>query len=331
MSRLLMTAALAVSIAAGSLAQRTSDLGGPAPWPVDRPGLAFDTHRHVAVLFGGGDQHRTDQTWEWNGSSWTARNIPGPPARTSHGMSFDSRRARMVLFGGYNETGILGDTWEFDGKRWQKVAEDGPARRIGFGMAYDSARGRTVVFGGGRDFGEPTLTDTWEWDGKVWTRASTTGPSGNLFLKMAYDAGRQRVVAFGGRGGGNQTWEWDGREWTQVASSGPPPRDHHAMAYDGRRGRIVIFGGGRQLPNGEVPSDTAGAWLRDLWAWDGTHWTELAASGPTARGGQPGLTYDSARDRLVLFGGGNLDGTWEWDGQRWTLVDDPPQRRVSVP
>jgi hypothetical protein len=33
------------------------------------------------------------------------------------------------------------------------------------------------------------------------------------------------------------------------------------------------------------------------------------------------------RDRLILFGGGNLFGTWEWDGRRWTQVSDPPQRR----
>lgn len=301
-----------------------------APWPVDRPGLAFDSRRHLTVMFGGGHQHRNRYTWEWDGTRWTRRDITGPPMRTSHGMSYDSRRGRMVLFGGYNDDGLLGDTWEFDGNQWLKVADTGPAKRLGFGMAYDSARGRTVLFGGGGDVGDPEFTDTWEWDGKVWTRSATTGPSGNLFLKMAYDGKRQRVIAFGGRGGGNQTWEWDGKSWSRLAVQGPPtPRDHHAMTYDSRRGAIVVFGGGMQLPNGDFPKDTTGAWLRDLWSSNGTSWTRLAGSGPPSRGGQPGLVYDSVRDRLVLFGGGNLNGTWEWDGTRWTQVDDPPERRLE--
>lgn len=99
------------------------------------------------------------------------------------------------------------------------------------------------------------------------------------------------------------------------------------MTYDARRKRVVIFGGGRQLPNGAFPRDTTGAWLRDLWAWDGKSWTQLSANGPPSRGGQPGLTYDPVRDRFVLFGGGNLSGTWEWDGRRWTQMSDPPERR----
>jgi glyoxylase-like metal-dependent hydrolase (beta-lactamase superfamily II) len=288
-----------------------------APWPLDRPGLVYDARRRLTVLFGGRDASHANGTWEWDGATWHARAIAGPSARHSHGMAYDARRGRVVLFGGFDSTGFRGDTWEFDGAAWQKMSDSGPAPRAAFGMAYDSARGVTVLYGGGRDFADPVFTDTWEWDGRAWTRVATTGPSGSIFLKMAYDARRQRVVAFGGRGGGGETWEWDGRAWSRVSTSGPPPRDHHAMTYDARRGRIVLFGGGRQLPNGDFPRDTTGAWLRDLWAWDGATWTQLATDGPPSRGGLPGLTYDAARDRLVLFGGGNLTGTWEWDGAQW--------------
>ncbi|MBW8768817.1 MAG: MBL fold metallo-hydrolase, partial [Gemmatimonadetes bacterium] len=294
----------------------------PAPWPLDRPGLVFDSRRRVTVLFGGRDASHANGTWEWDGSAWHERAIAGPSARHSHGMVYDSRRGRVVLFGGFDSTGFRGDSWEYDGASWQKMSDSGPAPRAAFGMAYDSARGVTVLYGGGRDFADPVFTDTWEWDGHRWTqRAPGGGPSGRVFLKMSYDAHRQRVVAFGGRGGGGETWEWDGRAWARVSTSGPPPRDHHAMTYDSRRQRIVLFGGGRQQPNGDFPRDTTGAWLRDLWAWDGARWTQLAANGPPSRGGLPGLTYDAARDRLILFGGGNLSGTWEWDGRRWTQVE----------
>ena len=39
----------------------------------------------------------------------------------------------------------------------------------------------------------------------------------------------------------------------------------------------------------------------------------------SSRSGAEGVagTYDAARDRLVLFGGGGLDGTWEWSRSRW--------------
>jgi hypothetical protein len=242
-------------------------------------------------------------------------------------MVYDSHRHRVVLFGGYGDGTILGDTWEFDGASWQKSADTGPSPRAAFGMAYDSARGKTVLFGGARDRGDPTMHDTWEWDGRAWTQVASAGPSGNSFLRMAYDAKRQRVIAFGGRGGGGERWEWDGHEWQRVSTSGPPPRDHHSMTYDSRRQRTLVFGGGRQLPNGNFPSDTTGAWLRDLWAWDGTSWMQLASNGPPSRGGLPGLSYDSHRDRVVLFGGGHLDGTWEWDGRAWQQVHDPPSRR----
>ena len=304
-----------------------SGAAASAPWPLDRPGLVFDTQRRRAVLFGGRDGPHSNGTWEWDGTIWRELAIAGPSARHSHGMVFDSRRDRVVLFGGFDSTGFRSDTWEFDGTSWQTMSEAGPAPRAAFGMAYDSARGKTVLFGGGRDFADPVFTDTWEWDGHAWTRVATSGPSGSIFLKMAYDVHRRRVVAFGGRGGGGETWEWDGRTWSRVSTSGPPPRDHHAMTYDSRRQRVVVFGGGRQLPNGDFPRDTTGAWLRDLWAWDGTHWTQLATNGPPSRGGLPGLTYDPERDRLILFGGGHLSGTWEWDGRSWMQVSDPPQLR----
>jgi len=287
------------------------------PPRVARPGFAYDPVRRVTVLFGGvSDEGAYPGTWEWNGAEWRERKIAGPSPRANHGMTYDARRRVIVLFGGEGPDGrTLGDTWEYDGVAWRRASERGPSPRAGFGIAYDGARGRTVIHGGFADGGAQPLTDTWVWDGSTWTRVAVTGPSGTTFHRMVYDAHRQRVVAFGGRGGGGETWEWDGSSWTKAPVAGPPPRDHHAMAYDSRARRVVVFGGGRQLPGGGY--DRARLWLTDLWAWDGEHWTLRSEEGPPSRGGQPGLAYDAARDRLVLFGGGALDGTWEWTGAGW--------------
>jgi N-acetylneuraminic acid mutarotase len=67
----------------------------------------------------------------------------------------------------------------------------------------------------------------------------------------------------------------------------------------------------------------------DTWEWDNENWTQLEDIGPPARWGH-GMAYDAARQRVVVFGGGTIQGTnaqsfgdtWEWDGASWTQVAD---------
>jgi hypothetical protein len=62
----------------------------------------------------------------------------------------------------------------------------------------------------------------------------------------------------------------------------------------------------------------------EIWAWDGASWTLLDNTGPSRRG-NTSVAYDSARNRLVLFGGyngTNLRDTWEWNGDTWALVSN---------
>jgi hypothetical protein len=58
-----------------------------------------------------------------------------------------------------------------------------------------------------------------------------------------------------------------------------------------------------------------------IWSWEGGDWSLISASGPSRRY-RSAAVYDSARDRIVLFGGnsnglGLLNDTWEWDGTAW--------------
>jgi hypothetical protein len=49
-------------------------------------------------------------------------------------------------------------------------------------------------------------------------------------------------------------------------------------------------------------------------------WVQMKPTiAPTAREGVA-MVYDTARDRVVLFGGRYLGDTWEWDGAAWALV-----------
>ncbi len=240
-------------------------------------------------------------------------------------MAYDSARGRLVLFGGlaFSLGGDLADTWESDGATWvQRTPGTSPPARHGHAMAYDSARGRVVLFGGYYEDlqgNSQYFADTWEWDGNTWVQRTPSGsPPARWGHAMAYDSARGRVVLFGGHyydGTGRylaDTWEWDGDNWVQqTPATSPAARYGHAMAYDSARGGVVLFGGF---------TSTSPPLLADTWEWDGDTWVQQTpATGPAARYGHA-MAYDSARGRVVLFGGepGTFSAdTWEWDGNAW--------------
>ncbi|MBL8913609.1 MAG: hypothetical protein JNM17_23110 [Archangium sp.] len=97
------------------------------------------------------------------------------------------------------------------------------------------------------------------------------------------------------------------------------------LAFDVRRGRAVLFGG--QTPSGLE---------QDTWENDGSHWLAVATSTrPSARYAHC-LAYDSARERVVLFGGidvtaSALTDTWEFDGSSWTQRTTATAPTASAP
>jgi cysteine-rich repeat protein len=306
---------------------------GPAR---EKHSLAYDSSRGRVVLFGGTfNGPPLDDTWEWDGSGWQQIDTvtQGPSPRTGAAMAYDVARRRVVLFGG-DMQGEDRSTWEWDGATWKNVIASGatiPFRRSGHAMAYHAARRRVILYGG---FDSGTLDQkTWEWDGQSWTVVATTGPDFRYDHAMAYDPRRNRMVVFGGltdidtdTGGGtsrSDTWEWDGATWTRVQNdvAQPAPRRGHAMAYDPTRQTILLFGGRNQ----------AGVNLSDFWEWDGTTWTQIAATGPSGRIDHD-MVFDLAHSGIFLSGGNGgtetLGDPWvftagEWRGfsnRNWPLV-----------
>src|SRR6185436_8982026 len=103
-------------------------------------------------------------TWEWDGTDWTERTTPGPPARVGAAMEYDGTRRVVVLHGGFAGGDSLEDTWEWDGTAWtERVLEPHPPKRGSHAMVYDARRGRLVMFGG-IDYTPTTgmrYADTW--------------------------------------------------------------------------------------------------------------------------------------------------------------------------
>jgi large repetitive protein len=91
----------------------------PATSPPARtyPSMAYDPATGQAVLFGGvsgssGNGTDLNDTWVWNGTTWTLQNTSvSPTARYAFGMDYDAATGQIVLFGGNASSGIAGDTW----------------------------------------------------------------------------------------------------------------------------------------------------------------------------------------------------------------------------
>jgi hypothetical protein len=286
-------------------------------------------------------------TWAWDGLAWTLMPTATTPDLTSPAMVYDAARNAMTLIGNPSSGGST-QTWSWDGANWTMVAAQGPPPRSCPACAYDSDRARVVVYGGQSAASSlGCLADDWEWDGVSWTQRYSPPISGGR-PPLSYDDARGKVVLWAGSDT-TATWEWDpGQQWKQVASTGPSSRGNAAVAFDGDRAKTILFGGEYSVPLGGGSHPYYGSVpLGDTWAYDGSAWSQVASTGPSARG-LATMAYDARRKRLVLFGGSIVSSTWEydhpiytsteyadtweWDGAAWTqkAEDGPPPRSMAL-
>ncbi|MBK8100502.1 MAG: hypothetical protein IPK26_25685 [Planctomycetes bacterium] len=224
-------------------------------------------------------------------------------------MVYDTRRARMVVFGG----SFASETWEYDGLDWsQRTPATPPATRAAAAMAYDEARGVSVLFGG--LWLGVVMGDTWEWDGTNWVAASYPGaPPARSHHSMVFDAARARIMMRGGgpvSGNPDDTWIWDGISWSTLP--GPVPTTSfrfEPMVYDRDRGTVL------HLSPGAIAAES----ITRVWSangWD-SHGAPATGTALPYRHSYS-AAYDPVRRRAWLFGGRTDHSTygdlWEWDG-----------------
>lgn len=240
--------------------------------------MVFDRTRNVAVLFGGvtnvnGQETLMNDTWEWDGNTWTAKTpLTTPQARANHSLAFDSMRNRVVLFGGYagtaysSEGDYLRDTWEWDGQNWTAmnpgVGPAAPTARSAHSSLYDPTSQQTLLFGGDTSWQNSFMiavdvrNDTWSWNGTAWAQLNDAGsPPVRRMASMAFDTTRNFAILFGGEDIRsfdsaapshflNDMWRFQNGRWTQIAiANGPSQRSRFALAYDEARNQLVLFGG----------------------------------------------------------------------------------------
>lgn len=331
-------------------------------------GAIVDTRLDRMIVFGGADdsgQFRND-VWTLSLTEphfWKALAPTGtaPVGRYQHGMVYDSKRNRVLVFGGYSSSGARNDTWILSlgaAPAWTSFAIGAPLppARYGHSTLYDRSRDRLVVYGGNST--GAMLADAWVLPltaPNVWSQLSPTGtpPPSRMMHSATLDAAHDRMIVHGGYHDVNQflddTWALSfagAPAWTNLApATGTGARRSEAAIVDVVRGRLVTAGG---MSQSEVLGD---AWRLPL---DGsTGWEQLVASPslPEPRRDHA-VALDPDGDRLWMYGGSagattgdvwklSLAGFPEWVAiaplgtapdayERHSMVFDPVRSRLLV-
>ena len=295
-----------------------------APAVTAAAGVVHDPLTGGAVSFGG--VITPDQTWRWDGVSWSRLRPPSsPPKRVLTALADDPGRHRVLLFGGAAPAGPeLADTWTWDGRTWteQHPAHSPPASGAAV-MAADPAHGVVVLVELCCQAGVLAgSVATWTWDGRDWSRPllaqQPPSPSG---AGMAYDPATRRMLYASGIDprvpdrSPSETWSWDGRTWTRIASLPRPPSTLARLATDSSTGHVVAL----------VPAAPARQSL-DTFEWDGSGWNLRGSL--LLHAGVLGPLYVDSLHSLVAFGSSApsddntpavADQVWTWDGRTWAL------------
>jgi hypothetical protein len=243
--------------------------------------------------------------------TWTRLDFADPEPREAPTVIYDSRRKRVVLFGGFDGWSYHAEVWETDpdGKdEWRRMPIRGvaPAGRSQHLAVYDPASDAMIVYGGHGAAGY--LGDVWMLDFKharwsLLTPSPGPRPASRASCIGGLDSQLHRIVVGCGQTNQrtlNDVWAFslDAQQWTLVRSEsrGNLSRSNLALAFDSRRNRWLGFGG--------IAGDGA---HNELWSWDvvrKTGWARMdyADEGPVALV-DPCAVYDPVRDQLIVLGG----------------------------
>lgn len=305
------------------------------------PTLAYDPADGYIVLAGGmvgaSALSELNTTWTFSSGHWkniTSMAGPAPAGRAYATMFSGAGSTGAYLFGGFSSWPPgsssyeqLNDLWKFSGGAWTRVATGGagPAPRILTRLVADPHDNLTLLYGGDDLLNSSFLGDTWALSNGSWSLvAPSSTPAPRVQSGMAYDPTLPGTVLFGGSGL-NDTWSFSGGSWTLLHPAvSPSGRLGASLAYDAADSEVVLFGGFHLVPR---PSFLGGndVYLNDTWTWAGGSWRNITdpAHAPSARASTQ-LTYDSADQRIVLFGGlqgyQDLADTWTFHAGVWANV-----------
>jgi hypothetical protein len=262
----------------------------PAPISARRDIEAVPIGGSKAIVFGGDQspvntmtamppRQLVDETWqvELGCGSWTKLTVTGSPGpRGGYSAAFDSKRNRVILFGGLKGADphppAANDVWAFDvaSSTWTQLMPGGtaPKARMQSRLAYDADHDRVLLFGG---------------------TANTTGLNGPGLVDL-------QELSFASSPDGS----WN--QLTNGGASSPGFGWAPSMTIDTSRKLLLVFGGAKDFLT----------FTNELWAFDlnANSWHKVTPTGniPTERL-DARLVYDAAGDTLWTFGGHDLGVT----------------------
>tara|TARA_R110002094_G_scaffold206065_1_gene176750 strand:- start:834 stop:2234 length:1401 start_codon:yes stop_codon:yes gene_type:complete len=224
--------------------------GSPINWaqqgvvgPTPRTGhaMVYDPARQVVVMFGGNliGGSMSNETWEWDGSTWTLRTPTTSPPPRSHMAAAPWPALNGVVFLGGYSTGSTPNFWLWDGVDWQDITTADTPNDNAPTMAYHAGIQQLVKHGPG---------GTAIWNGTAWR--SEPGPIPRHGARMVYDTVDERILMFGGNtdpANGiypNETLVWNGL-WADLTTTPTyaPVRERFAMVFDQSSGNAMLYGG----------------------------------------------------------------------------------------
>src|SRR5690349_8351796 len=272
--------------------------------------MAYDEASGKVLVFGGfGENGYLNDTWTFDGSTWTKVDTAiSPPARSASEMAYDRKTRKVVLFGGYDGRKDLGDTWIWDGRAltWTQATPAHSPKAVTGPMVFTDFDGRVDVYGGFD--GQFYQLTQWKWHGTDWKQLNLPSvPTARSSSAVGVNFPAKQTVLYAGLGDVNplNTWTYDGHTWTLQSPSAQPLTVYGASAvYDENLNEVVLFGGA----DGGIDQDAT-------WAWTGTTWSQLfPTQSPGPREGA-GMVFDRAIGHTVVFGGLNhevpMDDTWQ--------------------
>jgi len=218
-----------------------------------------------------------------------------------------------------------------------------PGIRVAHAMVYLPSRDQLFFTGGYTT--NVFYKDAWFFSSTSNNWAATTNlPANRAWHSVVYDSTHDRAILFGGMQDAfydqkNDTWAYDftAQSWTDRQPSNPPSNRYGAaMVYSPVADRSILFGGIYGLGG-------ASSFFSETWVYDytGNAWVNRAPSAePPSRAGHA-MVYDSAHDKVILFGGSFLGGngseylgdTWVYDyaTNTWTNKNpaNPPHARSN--
>lgn len=177
--------------------------------PRDDVAAVYDSVDDCVLTFGGtnsmttpsefGDLFRLRLSDSAPGYRLVSTTGPAPPPRHQAGLAIDTKRHRLLLFGGRNGSGVLNDFWALsldDPQSWQRISVPGPPARTAHATVYDPVADQLWVLCGEVGTGT-TLADVWTFDFQtsLWSPRSLTGNAPAGPIAAVFDTPGQRLMA----------------------------------------------------------------------------------------------------------------------------------------